>query len=98
MNTSIWLIDETLTGTRTLIQSEPESNGNEGVCHHQMQSNVISRTVVLLIIGCECSSNINVTVTLNDFSSCLPQLSDHYSSVGYAFIDRQLPPSYLYSD
>ena len=30
---NIWPIDETLIGTTTLAQSEPGSNGNEGVLH-----------------------------------------------------------------
>ena len=29
----IWAIDGTLTGTTTSSQSEPESNGNEGVLY-----------------------------------------------------------------
>ena len=32
-NKFIWAIDFTLTGTTTLGQSEPGSNGNEGVLH-----------------------------------------------------------------
>ena len=30
---SIWLIDETLTSTTTLVQSGTGSNGNEGIVH-----------------------------------------------------------------
>ena len=33
VNSSIWLKDRTLTGTSTLTQSGPGSNGNEGVLH-----------------------------------------------------------------
>ena len=33
MNSSIWLIDVTLTGTTTLGHSGPESNDNEGVLY-----------------------------------------------------------------
>ena len=33
LNSSIWLIDETLTGTATPGQGGPESNGNEGAFH-----------------------------------------------------------------
>ena len=55
MNSTIWPIDGTLTGTTTLGQSGHESNGNEGVhhipqtsrleLHHQMQFNVILKTL-----------------------------------------------------
>ena len=51
----IWAIDETLTGTATLDQSESGSNGNDGVfhtqrsleleSHHQMQFSVVLRTL-----------------------------------------------------
>ena len=33
LNSSIWFIDETLTGTATPGQSGPESNDNEEVFH-----------------------------------------------------------------
>ena len=33
MNYSFWTIYRTQTGTTTLYQSEPRSNGNEGVLH-----------------------------------------------------------------
>ena len=33
LNYSIWPLDGALTGTTTLAQSEPESNGNEGVLY-----------------------------------------------------------------
>ena len=33
LNSSIWPIDGSLTGTTTLGQSGPGSNGNEGVLH-----------------------------------------------------------------
>ena len=33
MNTSIWHIDRSLTGTTTPDQSGPRSNGNEEVLH-----------------------------------------------------------------
>ena len=33
LNSSMWPINGTLTGTTTPGQSEPESNGNEGVLH-----------------------------------------------------------------
>ena len=33
LNSSIWLLDETLTGTTILDQSGPGSNGYEGVLH-----------------------------------------------------------------
>ena len=55
LNSSIWPIDRTLTGTTPLGQSEPESNGNEGVIYnpkapgvgscYQMQFSVISSTL-----------------------------------------------------
>ena len=55
MNSSIWHINGTLTDTTTLSQSEPDSNGNKGVCyipqtprlepHYQMQLNVIPKTL-----------------------------------------------------
>ena len=55
MNSYIWPIDGTLTGTTTPGQGRPKSNGNEGVLHipktlgmkfhYQMQFSVISRTL-----------------------------------------------------
>ena len=33
LNSSIWTVDPTLTGTTTLNLSGPGSNGNEGVLH-----------------------------------------------------------------
>ena len=36
---SIWIIDKTQSGATTLDQTEPESNGNEGVLHIPQISN-----------------------------------------------------------
>ena len=52
LNTSIWPIAGTLTGTITLGQSGPKSNGDEEVAthsprqgsHHEIQFNVAPRT------------------------------------------------------
>ena len=55
LNSSIWPIDETLTGTTTLDPGRPESKGNERILgipqtlslepHHQVHFSVISRTL-----------------------------------------------------
>ena len=55
LNRSIWSIDGTLTGTITLGQNGPKSNGNNEVLHslqtpkqepyHQMLFNIIPRTL-----------------------------------------------------
>ena len=39
MNSSIWLINKTLTGTTTPGQSEPEINGNEEILNIPQSSN-----------------------------------------------------------
>ena len=59
MNSSIWPIDGTLTGTTYPSQSGSESKGNERVLHilltsglepnHQMQFSVFKRGVILLV-------------------------------------------------
>ena len=50
INSSIWPIDRTLTGTTTSGQSEPESNDNEGVFHSPQSFRIVVYHIVLCYI------------------------------------------------
>ena len=49
---SIWSIDRTLSGATTLSQSEPGSEGNEGVLRIPQSSNIIGTSASDCLVSC----------------------------------------------
>ena len=67
INSSIWSIDETLTGTTNLGESQPGSNDNERVLHIPQSSNIRWFSVILRI--CVAGGSYSSTEVLSVYST-----------------------------